>query len=79
MVNSPPLVRVFLRYYPHRVTLEVRKWGRLKRACYATQCDLLGQIGWYLRLVVDQPIVNYGIPEANGDLYNQQVCHNGGN
>ena len=32
-----------------------------------------------LRLVVDQPIVNYGIPEADGDLYNQQVCHNGGN
>ena len=27
----------------------------------------------------EQPIVNHGIPGADGDLYNQRVCHNRGN
>ena len=32
-----------------------------------------------LRLGAEQPIVNYGIPGVDGDLYNRPVCHNGGN
>ena len=32
-----------------------------------------------LRLGAEQLIVNYGIPGADGDLYNQRVCHNEGN
>ena len=45
VVNSTPLIRLFLRYYPHWVTLEIGKGQISKGARYSTQSALLGQIG----------------------------------
>ena len=74
MVNSTPHIRVFLRYYPHWVTLEIGKGGRSKGDRYSTQSDWRKR-----RLGAEQQIVNYGIPGAYKDLDNQQVCHKKGN
>ena len=79
MVNSTPLIRVFLRYYPPLGDIGDWEGAEIKRGPLLDPVRSPWSDWRKRRLGAEQPIVNYGIPGAYKDLDNQQVCHNKGN